>query len=63
MPADDVRRRVGNAAEYVVIPTLAAAALIAFGTFVALFYKVSARPRICSIYQVAFGTWNACRTR
>jgi general nucleoside transport system permease protein len=49
--------RIGGAAEYIVIPALAlAAALIAFGIFVALFGK-NPLDLYFYMYQGAFGTW------
>ena len=49
--------RIGGAAEYIVIPALAlAAALIAFGIFVALFGK-DPLDLYFYMYQGAFGTW------
>jgi general nucleoside transport system permease protein len=49
--------RIGGAAEYVVIPALAlAAALVAFGVFVALFGK-DPIDLYFYMYQGAFGTW------
>src|SRR6266852_4802286 len=50
-------RRLGGAAEYVVIPALAlAASLAAFGIFIALFGKDPA-DLYFYMYQGAFGTW------
>jgi general nucleoside transport system permease protein len=49
--------RIGGAAEYIVIPALAlAAALVAFGVFVALFGK-DPIDLYFYMYQGAFGTW------
>ncbi|HXX04007.1 MAG TPA: ABC transporter permease, partial [Xanthobacteraceae bacterium] len=50
-------RRLGGAAEYVVIPALAlAASLVLFGIFVALFGK-NPLDLYFYMYQGAFGTW------